>query len=98
MSQRNSRENKKRRRVAKEMRKMDPIPAYIDLIEYVKFRTRCTTGMAKKLILNDCIRIDSHILGYKWMMNEVQGKNVKVIHPWVSDEIRERLEFHMPNE
>lgn len=74
------------------MRKMTTSPpAVIDLIEYVKFRTRCTTGMAIKVIMSDALMVDSHPIGYKWQMNAVQGRNVKVLDRYVPEEFRDRI-------
>jgi len=47
--------------------------------------------MARKVILNDSLMVDSHPVGYKWMMNEVQGRNVKVIDQYISDEYRDQI-------
>lgn len=79
MSQKNSRENKKRRKVLKSLRA--PLPAYIDLIDYVKVRTRCTTATAQKVCLSGALMVDSHPVGYKW---EKRGKeSVKVLDPYL---------------
>lgn len=42
-------------------------PGYIDLIEFVKIRTHCTTGMAKTVLLAGVLRVDSHPVGYRWI-------------------------------
>jgi hypothetical protein len=64
-------------------------PAYIDLIEYVKLRTRCTTGMAKKVLLSGALRIDSHPVGFRW---EGQGGNArKVLYPFLEAKHRPNL-------
>jgi hypothetical protein len=56
-------EQKQRRRVAKLLRRT-PLPAYIDLIEWLKDRGHAqTTGEAKKIILDGRVKADSHVLG-----------------------------------
>lgn len=83
MSIKNSLENKKRRRVAKSI--TIGLPAYINLIEYVKDRTRCTTGTATAVLLSGAIKVDSHTVGYK----TVGGK--KVLQPLLPAEMRDRI-------
>lgn len=88
MSQRNSRENKKRRRTAKAIQRMAVRPAYIDLIEYVKVRTRCSTGTAEKVLLAGALKVDSHPVGYKWRDNPLTGKAEKVLERYIPAEHR----------
>lgn len=64
------------------------LPAYIDLIEWCKMRSRITTAMARTIILSGCLRVDSHKIGYQ----EIQG--VKVLKPLVSADLRGRIEVH----
>ena len=94
MSVRNSRENKKRRRVAKALR--PSLPAYINLIEYVKDRTRCTNGTARQVLLQGVLRIDSHPIGYKWQ--KYNGRDVKVIDPLLPAEYRDKIVISKPEE
>jgi len=69
------------RRVAKKLRATPP--ESIDLIDYVKFRTRCTTGMARKVLLSGALRVDSHPVGFKWVPNPMTGESMKVIDQYI---------------
>jgi hypothetical protein len=83
MSQRPILEKKKDRLI----RSLDNTPpAYIDLIDYVKMRTRCTTGMAKKVILAGSLMVDSHPIGYK-----LHDGDRKELHPYVDAKFRDRI-------
>lgn len=78
---------RKRRKVLKALRNTPP--GYIDLIEYVKLRTRCTTSMAKKVILSGALKVDSHPVGFKW---EGQGGNAqKVLYPYLESKHRGKI-------
>jgi hypothetical protein len=80
---------KKKRRLIRSLRNTPP--THIDLIDYVKLRTRCTTGMAQKVILSGSIMVDSHPIGFKW---EGKGGNArKVLHPYVDAKFRDRITF-----
>lgn len=93
MSQKNSREAKKRRRVLKELRNTPP--GYINLIDYLKDRSGCTTGTAEKVLLAGALKVDSHPVGYKW--EKVFGENRKVLDPYLPSEYRDRLVVVKPD-
>lgn len=61
-------------------------PAYIDLIHYVKLRTRCTTGTAKRVLLAGALKMDSHPVGYK-----LTKKGKKILDPLISADLRDRI-------
>lgn len=93
MSIANSRENKKRRRIVKSL--TIGLPAYINLVEYVKDRTNCTTGTAKAVLLSGALKVDSHPIGYKFV--KVNGRDEKVLNPLLPAELRNRIEINAPN-
>ena len=43
-----------------------PLPSYINLIEYVKLRTRCSTGMAEKVLLLGALKVNTNTVGFKF--------------------------------
>lgn len=69
------------------MSKRNTPPAYIDLIEYVKVRTRCTTTMAKRVLMSGALRVDSHPVGFKIL--DRSGK--KELDPYLPAEYRHRI-------
>jgi hypothetical protein len=62
MSARNTLESKRSRRANRTLRK-GVLPAYIDLIEWVKGRSSLTTGTARAVVLSGALKVDSHSLG-----------------------------------
>lgn len=91
MSVTNTREEKKKRRVLHALRQTPP--AYIDLIDYIKLRTRCTTGMAKKVILAGALMVDDTVVGYVHVEDPaVPGGKRKQLVTRVPAELRERIE------
>ena len=83
-------EQKKRRRVAKAIRRR-PLPAYIDLIHYLKLHGYAqTTGAAVKIILDKRVVVDSHPVGFKSMPVFEDGKIMEkdVIDPFIKAELR----------
>lgn len=91
MSRRNSRENKKRRKLLKNLR--TPLPSHIDLIDYVQSRTRCTTGTAKKVLLSGALMVESHPVGFKY-----NDKGVKYLHPYLPTEKYSELRIVKPKD
>lgn len=87
MSRKNSREAKAQRRLQKSIR--IGLPAYIDLIEYVKDRTHCTSGTAEKLLLRGTLMVDSHPVGFKW--KKINGKNQRVLDRYLPAEHRTKI-------
>ena len=58
-------ERKQRRRAAKALRRR-PLPAFIDLVEWLKTHGHAsTTGEARQIILDKRVKSDSHTLGVK---------------------------------
>lgn len=56
-------EAKQRRRAAKALRRT-ALPAYLDLIQWLKDRRYAsTTGQARKIILDRRVKADSHVIG-----------------------------------
>lgn len=90
MSQKNSREAKKRRRVMNGF--STGTPTYIDLVEYVRLRTGCTRTIAERVLLAGALMVDSHPVGYKW------ERNRKVLDPFLKAEFRDRIVVKMPKE
>lgn len=88
-------EEKKRRRVAKRLRRT-PLTAYFDavqwLIDHGHARTR---KAARELILDERLKVDSHVVGIGTDLVPVQSsmtiEEVKVVRPHLPVEQRERL-------
>jgi hypothetical protein len=57
---------------------------YIDLVHYIKVRTRCTTGTAHRVLRAGIIRVDGMIVGV-----DSQGR----LDPWIPAEMRSKIEF-----
>lgn len=67
-------------------------PAYIDLIDYVKLRTRCSTSTAKRVLLAGALMVDSHPVGFKYYRDQ------KVLDPYLPAEHRDKIVVRMPKE
>lgn len=91
MSHKNNQEAKRQRRVLNTL--ANTPPAYIDLIDYVKMRTRCSTVMAKKVLLAGALRVDSHPVGYKLHKN-----GAKELDPFLPAHLQDRIVVQMPPE
>lgn len=90
MSRRNSREEKKKRKVLHALRQTPP--AWIDLIDYIKLRTRCTTGMAQKVILSGALMVDDTVVGFVNVEDPLaEGGKRKQLVPRVPAEVRDRI-------
>lgn len=87
MSRRNSREEKgKRRAITK-----GTTQGWIDLIDYIKLRTRCTTGEAIRVLMAGAIKVDSHPVGY---VTRKDGK--RLLQPYIKSEHRNSIIVTMP--
>lgn len=62
------------------------LPAYIDLVEHIRLRTRCTRGIARRIILAGMVRVDSHSVGFKYNRD-----GTKVLDPRIPAEHRGRV-------
>lgn len=87
MSARNTLEAKRFRRFAKNWRNTPP--AFISLIDFVRDRTRCSRGEARRMILSDCFRVESHTVGWVWETDK-DGVKFKSLRPdipkdWLKD-------------
>lgn len=87
-------EAKQRRRAAKALRRR-PLPAYINLIDWLKDRRYAsTTGEAKAIILAKRVKADSHPLGVKKMpvlQPDMTIKEEDVVAPLVPADLRGRI-------
>lgn len=54
-----------RRRITRAALANEQLPAYTDLIWWVKLRARMSTRAARKLILAGQLKVDSHTVGIK---------------------------------
>lgn len=91
MSKKNSRENKKRRKLLKNLRA--PLPSHIDLIDYVQTRTRCTTATARKVLLSGALMVESHPVGFKY-----NSKGEKYLDPYLPTEKYSQLRVVKPKD
>lgn len=89
MSVRNRPENKRARSRRKAITK-GRLPAYIDLIQWVKMRSNISTGLARKVILAGTLRVDSHTIGV------VKTERGKVFQQFVPAELRGRIQVIEP--
>jgi hypothetical protein len=87
-------EVKQRRRAAKALRR-STLPAYINLIEWLKDRRYAsTTGEAQKILLAGRVQADSHKLGVKRMPVLQADQTIReqdVVQPIVPAELRSRI-------
>ncbi len=91
MSARNKPVAKKHRRVWRQFKKASTqVPAYIDLVQWIKLRRNLTTGECHRLLRAGVLRVDSHKLGYK----EVDG--VKYPDQFVPAHLNTRITVHQP--
>lgn len=77
------------RRVAKKLRATPQ--EWIDLVDYVKFRTRCTSGMARKVLMSGALRVDSHPVGFKWVKDPLTDESVKVLDQYIDAKHRPNI-------
>lgn len=67
------------------------LPAAINLVDWLKLRKRISTGLAKRVILLGCLRLDGEPVGY---VTDVMG--VKRLVPFIPADRRDDLEIVMP--
>jgi hypothetical protein len=89
MSARNTLEAKRARRARRTLTK-GVLPAYINLIEWVKLRSGLSTRQAQNVLLHGSLRVDSHPVGY---VEENGKKFLKVLIP---AEMRDRIQIVEP--
>lgn len=90
MSRRNTNPNEKAaRKISKALRNTPP--SYIDLVAYVKDRTKCSTTTAKKVLLSGALRVDSHPVGFKWANDPLTGNAVKILNPYLDAKHRDSI-------
>lgn len=68
-----------------------PLPAYIDLVQYLKLRRYArTTGEAKKIILAGRVKSESHVLGIVNLPTLVDGtiKDMDHVSPLIPAHLR----------
>lgn len=63
-----------------------PLTSYIDLIGYVKLRSRVSTGMAKKVLLSGALKVNTNPVGFKY---DKRGK--KHLDPCIDAKWRDDL-------
>lgn len=80
----------KRNRIARALR--EPLPAYVDLVHYVQFRTRCSRRMAVKVILAGALTVDGKPVGY------VEYKDRKVLSPFLPSGQCSKIVVQTPEE
>lgn len=80
----------KRHRIARALR--EPLPTYIDLVDYVQFRTRCSRTMAIKVILSGALTVDGEPVGY------ILFKDRKVLSPFLPAGQRSKIVVGTPEE
>lgn len=94
MSARNRPLNKKVRRMRRALSK-GRLPAYIDLIGWLKLHGHAqTTGAAVKLLLDGRVRSESHKLGVR-IIESGEGddvRKVRILEPRVPAKFRDTLE------
>lgn len=93
MSRRNTLENKQKRRLLKALRQTPE--AQVDLIAWVRQRTRCTAGTARKVLYSGVLVVDSHPIGfeYKTRVDPLKpDRSVKVIKRYYPADIASRIE------
>lgn len=86
MSRKNTRTEKKIRSLRRALRK-DRLPKYLDLIEWLKVHAYAnTSGAARKLIMEERVRSDSHALGIS--VAEINGRMTNVVERYVPASLR----------
>lgn len=79
---------KKRNKIIKALR---TTPATkIDLIDYIKLRTRCSTGTAQKVILAGALTVDGEPIGIATVISG-SGQTHKVVQRYVPSEMRDKI-------
>lgn len=69
------------------------LPRRVNLVDWIKMRSSCTTGQARRLIMNGALRVDSHPVGYK----VVRGGH-KIFDPLIDADLASRIQIVDPTE
>ncbi len=86
---------KKRKRVLKALRQRPE--AKYDLVQHVKLRTRCTTGMAHKVLLSGALEVEGKIVGYREVEDPLhEGKKIKVLDRYLPAEYMTKIDVVKP--
>lgn len=88
MSARNRPAAKKLRRALKTLR--DRPARYIDLIEWLQMRHRMSKGKARGIIMAECVKVDSHVVG-KRIVTDERGFSHLVCDPYIPASVRGRI-------
>lgn len=90
LSARNRRPEKKIRKLRRSLRQ-GRVPAYIDLVQWLRDRGYAqTAGAARRLIVEGRVVSESHVLGKT--MVEVDGAQLEMFTPHVPARLRDSLE------
>lgn len=90
MSARNRPQEKKLRQLHRAIRK-GRIPAYIDLVQWLRDRRYAdTAGGARAIILAGRVKSESHVLGKGYVLNR-SGQKVEVLDPRVPARLRDSI-------
>jgi hypothetical protein len=90
-------EDKKRVRLVKAMR-VTPTPL-IDLVDYVRLRTRCTAGRARAAILAGALTVDGQPIGFVEVDDKAKKDNkIKVLTQYVRADLRDRIVVVNPSD
>lgn len=81
---------KQARRLRKSITK-GTLPRRVDLVQWVKMRSSCSTGQARRLIMSGALRVDSHPVGYKLLKNDF-----KMFDPLIDADIAKRIQIIDP--
>ena len=82
MANRNRTDAKAQRRARNSVVK--PLPAYIDLVQWIKDRQRVSTGLAMKIISAGALKVDSHPLTERYVPAEFRDR-ITVVEPPKND-------------
>jgi hypothetical protein len=90
-------ESKKRARL---VRAMSTTPTgLIDLVDYIRLRTRCTAGRAKAAIMAGALTVDGEPIGFIEIDDKVQKDNkLKVFTQYVRADLRDRIVVVNPSD
>lgn len=79
MSVRNTLENKRIRRAQRAIRK-GRLPAYVDLVEWVRMRANVSERTAEMVIRAGTLRVDSHPLTDRYVLAHL-AKDITIVAP-----------------
>lgn len=81
---------KKARRLRRSITK-GTLPRRVDLVQWVKIRSSCSTGQARRLIMAGSLRVDSHPVGFKIL----KGGH-KIFDPIIDADLAPRIQIVDP--